>query len=174
MGRFVRKIGVIFLLALFFLASCAPAKFTPVEPFTPEFQKTPPYTLDLDSIPKPEKIEPVYVDENFKEVTPDKAKFVLLVPKEYAKIAALLKLAKAYKEVAKEQEVLVNLHIDTINALKEYIKLEQYKTKAYLDLYANSENAYRQEVYYHKLDNAINKGTFATIAIGVIVALIAL
>jgi len=174
MGRFVRKIGVFFLIALFFLASCAPAQFTPVAPFNPEFDKTPPYTLDLDSIPKPEKIEPVYVDENFKEVSVDQAKYVLLVPKEYAKIAALLKLAKAYKEVAKEQEVLVNIHVDTINALKEYIKLEQYKTKAYLEMYANSENAYRQEAYHHRLDNAINKGTFATIAIGVIIALIAL
>jgi len=174
MGRFVRKIGVFFLVALFFLSSCAPAKFTPVEPFNPEFDKTPSYSLDLDSITKPEKIQPVYVNDEFKEVPPDQAKFVLLVPKEYAKVAALLKLAKAYKEIAKEQEVLVNIHIDTINALKEYIKLEQYKTKAYLEMYANSENAYRQEAYYHRLDNALNKATFATIAIGVIIALIAL
>lgn len=168
-----KKLVTYFILFLFLLTSCAPATIKPIESFNPKFEKTPPYEVGLD-LPKPDKIQPIYVDENFQRTTVDKAKFVVLAPKEYAKVAALLKLAKGYKSIAKEQGVLINLHIDTINALKEYVQLEQYKAKAYMELYVNSENAYRQEVYQHKLDNAIHKGLFAVISIGAIIALIAL
>ena len=169
----MRKLLTYLILFLFLLTSCAPAMIKPMETFNPQFERTLPYEVDIQ-LPKPDKIVPIYVDENFQRTTIDKAKFVVLAPAEYAKVAALLKLAKGYKNIAKEQKVLINIHIDTINALKEYVQLEQYKAKAWQELYVNSENAYRQEAYQHKLDNAINKGMFATIAIGVIVALIAL
>ena len=172
-GMIFKKYLTYLALFLFLLTSCAPAQIKPAEMFQPQFQKTPPYEVNLD-LPKPDKIVPIYVDDNFQETTIDKAKFVVLAPKEYAKVAALLKLAKNYKAIAKEQQVLVNIHIDTINALKEYVALEQAKARAWQELAVHWENTYNREAYYHKVDNAINKGTFATIAIGVIVALIAL
>jgi hypothetical protein len=155
---------------------CAPKEFTPYQPPKIEFEKTPPYELDLTSLQalKPDKIKPIYVDENFKEVPKEEAKFVVLAPREYAKIAAILKIAKAYKDVAKEQEVLINANINIINSLKEYVALEQAKAEEYRQLWADSENAYRQERYDHKVDNAINKMSFGAIALGVIIAIIAL
>jgi hypothetical protein len=170
----MKKIITWVLLASLFLFSCAPKQFIPFEPPDVVFEKTPEYVLDLDSITKPKKIKAIYVDENFKEVPKEEAKFVVLAPKEYAKISALLKLAKAYKEIAKEQEVLINTNISVINSLKEYVALEQMKAKEYRQLWADSENAYRQENYNRKIDNAIYKGTFGAIFLGVILAIVAL
>lgn len=161
------------MVSLFLLASCAPREIKPIQRFNPKFEKTPPYEVSID-LPKPDKIVPIFVDENFKVVTVDKAKYVVLAPKEYAKVAALVKLAKNYKAIAKEQQVLVNIHIDSINALKEYVALEQAKFRAMEELSVHYQNAYNQEVYYHKLDNAIHKGMFVAITIGAIIALIAL
>ena len=92
--------------------------------------------------------------------------------KEYAKVGAVVKLAKAYKEIIKEQETLINTDIRIINALKEYIALEQAKAEEYRKLWADSENAYRQEQYYHKLEQALTKGAFGVIVSGLIAALI--
>jgi len=172
MGR-----SLIALLSLLFLISaCAPKEFTPYKPQPIHFEKTPIYQLDLSVIQtlKPEKIKPIFVNENFEKVSKDEAKFVVLVPREYAKIAAILKIAKAYKDIAKEQEVLINTQINIINSLKEYVALEQAKAEEYRKLWADSENAYRQERYDHKIDNAINKVTFGAIFTGAIIAIIAL
>lgn len=156
------------IISILYLSSfgCAPAKFIVREPLDVKFDPTAPYSIDLSKIPKPNKLQPMFVDENFQEVALDKAKFILLVPAEYAKIAALVKLAKAYKNIIKEQEILVNTHVDIINALKEYVALEKAKAKEYRQLWADSENAYRQERYAHSLDNAINKGAFGLMSIG--------
>jgi len=156
------------------LSSCAPTKFTPAPSPKVEFSLTEPYTIDLSEIPKPEVLKPIFMDKDFKETTSDKVEYIVLVPKEYTKIAALVKLCKAYKEIIKEQEFLVNTHIDINNALKEYLELERQKSEAYKELWANSENMYQQERYYHKLDNAINRGTIGVISIGSIVAILLL
>ena len=119
-----KLIIIVSIIVLFLAAGCAPPKFIPRDPLKVEFKPTPPYEINLDKIPKPEKLKPVFVNEKFEEVPKDQAKFIVLDPENYAKIAALLKLAKAYKNIIKEQEVLVNAHIQLINALKEYLKLE--------------------------------------------------
>lgn len=175
MGRIVKCFAVL-MVSLFLFANCAPKEFTPYKPPEIKFEKTPYYELDLTAIQalKPDKIEPIYVDEDFKEVPKEEAKFVVLAPSEYAKIAAILKIAKAYKDIAKEQEILINANINIINSLKEYVALEQAKAEEYRKLWADSENAYRQERYEHKLDNAINKGLFGVLAVGAIIAIIAL
>lgn len=90
--------------------------------------------MDLSSIKKPERLNPIYVDDNFKEVDVEDAKFILLSPVEFAKIAALAQMVVTYKEVAMEQETLINLHINTINALKEYLELERAKSLQYREL----------------------------------------
>jgi hypothetical protein len=174
----MRKLIAWVLMVTLFLTpamGCAPKEFVPFNPPVVEFEKTPPYEgIDFDAIPKPKPIVPVYVDENFKEVPIEEAKFVLLVPKEYAKVAAVVKLAKTYKQLALQQEVLINNQVNIINSLKEYVALEQMKSQQYRQLWADSENAYRQERYQHKLDNAINKGVFGAIAAAVLIAIIAM
>ena len=166
----MRKLIPIILLGILLLPiGCMPPKFITKEPIDVKFDPTPPYSIDLSKIPKPDKLKPIFVDENLKEVPMEKAKFILLSPVEYRKIAALLKLAKAYKGIVKEQEILVNTHVDIINSLKEYVALERAKAKEYRQLWADSENAYRQEKYAHSLDNAINKGAFGLMSIGSLV-----
>jgi hypothetical protein len=169
MGRYL----ISFLLVVS-LISCAPAKFVPKKEIELKFDPTPPYELDLSKIPKPEPIKPIFVDEDFKETEIANAKFVVLVPEEYAKVAALLKLAKAYKEIALEQGTLVNIYINNINSMKELVVLEQVKIEHYRSLWVDSENMFRQELYDHKVDNTINRGALGIITIGAIIALIAL
>jgi len=169
----MKKVLISLLLGALILSfGCAPAQFVPREPLIVEFEPTPPYSIDLSQIPKPDKIKPIFVDENFQEVPIEQAKFIVLAPSDYAKIAALLKYARAHKDIVKEQEILLNVHIDIINSLKEYVALEQAKAEEYRQLWADSENAYRQERYAHRLDNAVNKGIFGAISLGAIIALI--
>lgn len=159
-----------------FLATvaCAPKAIIPRQLPKLNIDKIPYYKVDLSTIPKPSKIKPIYIDDDFNQVISEKATSVLLVPSEYAKISALLKLAKSYKEVVKNQEVIINSNIDTINLLKEYVNLERVKAQEYVNMWADAETAYRREQYYHKVDNVINKGTFATLAIGIIIAIVVL
>ena len=138
---------------------CSPKKLEPFYSEPAKFNKTPKYNIkaDLDKLPKPDKLKPIYIDDEFNLVSADKATRILLIPKEYKKIAELLKLCKAYKDVALEQEVLINTYISQINALKELLAMEQEKSKFYHDLWLSSENAYRQERHDHKVDNALGR-----------------
>jgi len=171
----MKKILIVLLLGALVLSfGCAPPPFIPREPITVEFEPTLPYSIDLSQIPKPDKMKPIFVDENFNEAPIEEAKFVVLAPAEYAKVAALLKYARAHKDIVKEQAILLNVHIEIINALKEYVALEQAKAEEYRLLWADSENAYRQEAYAHRMDNAVNKGILGAISLGSILALILL
>ncbi len=128
-----------------------------------DFEKTEPYVLDLTPIEnlKPDPLKPVFLDENMNQIDdPYKASYVLLTPNEYSKISVIIKMGVAYKNVVKEQEQLVNIKIDIINALKEHIELQRKIANSYRELWINSENSYRQEKHDHKVDNAINKVTY--------------
>jgi len=150
---------IILLLGLFLLVGgCAPSKFKPREIPQLTFNPTPQYSIDLSTIPKPDKLKPIFMNSEFKEVSKDQAEYIVLIPQEYAKVAAVVKLAKAYKGIVKEQEILINTDIQIINSLKEYVALERAKAEEYRNLWIDSENAYRQERYQHKLDQAITRG----------------
>jgi len=174
MGRYI-KLFYLLIFFIFFICSCAPAKFEAKEMSELKFEKTPQYNINLDDIPKPSKIQRQFLNGDFKLTKNiDEAKYVLLVPKEYAKIEALLDIIIAYKKIIKEQEVLINSDINIINSLKEFVELERLKAKEYRNLWVDSENAYREERYLHKMDNAINKGTLSLISIGSLIAIILL
>lgn len=123
-----------YLFLVLLCIGCAPKQFEPFQPPEIKFEKTQEYKLDLSSIKKPEKISPIFVDDNFKEVSIDEAKFVLLSPSEYAKVGAIVQMAVTYKKISTEQETLINLHINTINALKEYLEMERQKSLQYREL----------------------------------------
>ena len=171
----VMFISLIFLIGVLF-SGCAPAPFKPFEPEKITFTKTDPYSVkeELDAIPKPEPIVKIFVkktgDKTF-EVVEDKneATHVMLAPSEYAKVGAVVKLAKTYKELALDQEILVNTYITQINALKELVAMEQRKAEVYRELWIGSENAYRQEEWQHKWDNRINKAGLYGVTMGSIV-----
>ena len=154
----------IIILMIFSLVSCAPTPVLVKEyPLQINFEKTPEYSVQdkLANIPKPDKLKPMYVKISGDDIqiveTREEATHILLVPKEYAKIGALLKLAKTYKAVAIEQEALVNTYIAQINGLKELLELERQKSQLYQEMYVESENAYRTERYQHNMDNIANK-----------------
>lgn len=173
----MRYLGRLFIVGiLLFSFGCAKQFKAPT--FDIEVEKVnvtpiPPYIVDLDSIPKPDKIKPIYVDSDFKQVnTASEAAYVMLVPKEYAKIGQLLKLAKTYKGIVEEQGNLVNHNIDIANGLKEYLALEQEKAEQYKKLWVDSENAYRQEKLDHTMSNLVHRTGMIVITVGAIVVCI--
>jgi len=164
---------IVFFSVILFLFGCAPKEFKPfVINDGISFKKEKPYVLNLDNIQKPSKLKTFFLDENYKLCDINEAKYVAMAPKEYNKIAQLLILTKTYKNIAKEQAKLINVEINKNNALKEYIMLDVQKIKYYRELWANSENAYRQERYDHQMDERINKISQTGIIFGLIVALI--
>lgn len=172
----MNKILCWLMLSIFMIASCAPKQFEPWKPPEIKFDPTPPYEIQeaLKNIPKPDKLEPVYVTisgDEVKQVPKEQATHILLVPKEYAKVGAVVKLAKTYKEIVIEQEAIINSYIEANNALKEMLELERQKSLLYREMWVDSENAYRQEKYEHNRDNYINRTGMYIITIGSIVAI---
>ena len=160
------------LICVFFmLVACAPKEFTPYTPEKLVFEKTQFYELELAKLGDIPDINPIYVDENFKEVELSKAKYAVLIPEEYKKVAIMKKAALASRKVAFEQAKLINTNVEIINGLKEYAMLERQKTQAYRELWVNSENNYRQEAYNRKMDDLQNKAVWGLVIIGTAVVL---
>ena len=122
---------ILFIIIGTFIMSCAPTPFKPfkAEPIT--FEKTPSYSVqeEIDKIPKPEPLKRMYVkkiDDVSYQVVANKAEatHVMLAPSEYAKVGALVKLTKTYKQLVLDQEKLVNTYVEQINALKELLAME--------------------------------------------------
>ena len=172
----MKRTLVLLLILTFLVASCAPKQFEPWTPPEIKFEPTPPYEIQeaLKNIPKPDKLEPVYVTisgDEVKQVPKEQATHILLVPKEYAKVGAVVKLAKTYKEIVVEQEAIINSYIEANNALKEMLALERQKALMYREMWVDSENAYRQEKYEHDRDNYINRTGMYIITIGSVIAI---
>ena len=162
------------LLCSIFLIGCSPSL---VEKRTlPElqFEQMEEYYVNLDYIPKPEKLKRIYLTDDYKVTDAENASFILLTPNEYAKVEALLDIIIAYKDVIHKQEFMLNTNVKIINTLREYLALERHKAQAYRDMWADSENMYRQERHDHMIDNAINKGIKGTISIGSLLAILLL
>lgn len=165
---------IVWVFLILFCIGCAPKHFKPFQPPEIKFEKTEEYKLDLSNIKKPDKLNPIYVDDNFKEVDVEDAKFILLSPQEFAKIGALVQMVVTYKQVALEQETLINLHINTINALKEYVELERTKSLQYRELWVNAENNYRYEKWEHDKTTFFYQSGFFVITFGSLIALMVL
>ena len=177
------KARILLYIILFFLfVSCSPKQFSPYKPPDLKLDPTPTFDIksDLENIPKPSKLIPIYVKKtseiNYEVVENSiEATHILLAPEEYAKIGAIVKLAKTYKEIILLNESITNTYINEINALKELSAMERQKIISYRELWVNSENMYRQEKYEHKADNIINKGGMYLITLGsILVFLLAL
>jgi hypothetical protein len=170
----VKKFAIVLVLFTLIFAGCAPAKFVPAEYPKVEFEPTPPYVANLDEIEVPGKPVKILLDENF-QMTEDqtKARYIAFAPKEYTKVQAYVLAGKSYKEIAIEQEKLINTYINQINALKELVALEQAKAEQYRQLWVDSENAYRQERHEHRINTMINRATFIGIG-ALLIAILAL
>lgn len=173
----LRVLQTVTLLLL--ITGCAPSNFAPYQPPEIKYDKLQDYDIQfaLTTIPKPDKLEPIYVRLEGTYITQlskeekDLATHILLAPKEYAKVGGVVKLAGTYKSIVIEQEMLVNTYIAQINALREMIVLERQKALLYRELWVDSENAYRQEKYEHDRDNTLNRAGMYIITIGSVIAL---
>jgi len=170
----IKRIFVSFLCVLF-LVSCTPSQFVPREMKTHKFEPTPLYELNTDIV-LPDKPVKILLDKEFKVTTDVKqAKYIAFAPKEYTKVQGFLKARQSYQEITEEQEKLINAYIQTINALKEYIALQQLKAEEYRQLWADSENAYRAEQHQHKIDNMYHKTVISVMGLGaIVIAILAL
>jgi hypothetical protein len=140
--------------------ACAPKEYKPFIPPKVEFEKTEKYVLDLSALQKPDKPNYVALGPDFKPITaenPGEAKYLAFTRDEFKKIMALSAGYNSQQVLLKDHEALVNTYIAEINALKELVALREQIIEQYIQLYAMSENAYRQERYEHKWDNAENK-----------------
>lgn len=133
------------------------------------FEKTPEYSIDLNTIEKPKKLIPQYalIENNTITFTSrDQATHIVLVPEEYAKVAELLNVTITYKSIIKEQEVLINTYIAEINSLKELLALQQEINNQYKQLWINSEKAYQQQKADYDRQSIISKIGYAITLIG--------
>jgi len=167
------KNKIILLISLLLCVSCAPTTFTPFQPPELKFEKTPNFSNqdNLDKIRNIGTIQfnPLYMNNDYKQVDPNVADFVCLSRQEYKGIGVLIEKTKAYKQLSVDEAGLINIDIDTINSYKEYISLERQKAIEYRELWVNAKNDYLQEQYRHDRDNLYNKISQWLIVIGGIV-----
>jgi PBP1b-binding outer membrane lipoprotein LpoB len=168
----MKRLSIIIVLILaLFMGGCA----TNFEPYVPErvnFEETEAYVLDLSRIEKPTKPQGIYLDKDMLPTPPENAVYFAFSAEEFKKIMALSELFNSQQDLLKEHETLVNTHIAQINALKELIAIKDAKVEAYIQLWANSENAYRQERAEHMRDGIVNKITEAILFGGLILLIL--
>lgn len=157
-----KTIFTLLFLSLLF-SSCGPRTLNIKEMPKLEFEKTPPYSIDLSTIEKPAKPNPLFgvqrddgtitiIDKSIED--PNVVVFNLA---EYKKVAQVVSLAVTYKELIKQQEVLINEKIKIENSLKEFLELERLKSIEYQRMWVDTTNQYYLEQYNRSQDNFMSK-----------------
>ncbi len=156
----LKRLIVLFFIALFLggTIACAPSDYKPYVPPKVSFDKTEAYVLDLTKIKKPDKPNYIMLNAQMQPIAEgEDPKYLAFTREEFKKIMALSELYNAQQELLTDHEILVNTHIETINALKEVIAIKEQMIDQYVALYTASENAYRYEKWDHNWDNVNNK-----------------
>ena len=155
-------------LSLFGCATTAPID-KPLAPLV--FQKEEVYVLDTSKIVEPDP--PVFVmlvknpDGSYRSTKPgETATFIAVTSDDIKKIDAMIEVKKAYKAISREEESLINIERDKLNALKEMICIERQSREAERVLRLDAEKAYRAERKDHRLDNIVNRGTLIFTILG--------
>lgn len=177
MLKLVRTLLIILVIFIGYavLNGCAPAPYKPFTPPKVEFEKTPAYVLDLSSLKKPDKPNYVMLDAGMRPITsenPGEAKYLAFSKSEFKKIMALSAAYNDQREMLESHGDLVNVYISEINALKELLAVREQIINQYIELYTMSENAYRQERYEHKWDNAESKIVQILMAAGLVLLML--
>lgn len=150
------------LIMVMFSISCASTKPFEAPKLEPaKFEPTEKYKLDLTPLEnaKPTPPVPVYavMDEKKQTITitndPKNANSVVFTTAEYAKVGSVIKIAATYKEVAIQEEALINLRIDEINSLKQLVAIKDAQIAVYRDMYMESMKLYNEERRQHHRDN---------------------
>lgn len=145
-----------------------------------KFDKTEPFKLDVEKLSIPDSPIKMYGKINDKGnidiiQESENADLVIFTPEEYSKFAALGKLTLTYKDLAKQEELLINTYIDKVNMLKEYTEIERYKTMEYREMWNDAQIQYKNEVKQRHKDNILHKitlGGVCVVFIGIIAAVL--
>lgn len=177
MLNFIRNMIIVlvcFIVYTFFIG-CAPAPYKPFKAPEIKFDATPAYVLDLSALQKPDKPNYVKLDAGMRPITsenPGAVKYLAFSASEFKKIMALSASYNDQREMLESHEDLVNVYISEINALKELLAVREQIINQYIELYTMSENAYRQERYEHKWDNAESKVVQILMAAGLVLLML--
>lgn len=168
----MKKYVIMFIMMFIMMTGCAGKTFkpTPVDVYNPKALTE--YVYDYSKDAKPQKLNPIFLDKDFKECTANKARYLAFDSKEFTKIKHLKKIAKYYKDQVGEHVILVNDYIKITNLERENTKLENQKSIKYRELWIQSEEAYRQEKYWHKIDNWINRISSCIMGAGLVYVVI--
>jgi len=160
---------------------------TTAEPYKPlelTFNKTEPYTVNTEQldVKLEESIEnslqatPIILTDNsvvFVE-DPAEATHVIYTQEQFSKNADIVTLAMAYRDIIYGQQDLVNVHIDTVNSLKELAELERQKVLLYRELWVDSERMYKDEHKIRMRESLVSSVKLWAVTIGSIVGYVAL
>ncbi len=159
------------LLILLVTFGCAPKPIDPIEFPKAQFERTESYVLKGDLPEKPEKPELIPLDGNFRLSDLDEAEYFAISTDEFNKILQVLQGFNTQKEIIEEQVVLVNLHISTINQLKELIHIQEVTMDHLARLYANEQ--YLRQVQLHEARwNDITQKAMLVVQAGLIIGLV--
>lgn len=141
----------------------------PLPPVT--FQKEKEYVLDLSKIKQPDAPNFIFLvmdqDGKLRTAKPnEKPQYVAMLQEDLTKIDAMLDVKNAYRNIAKEQEALINVQIEKANVLKEMMALERQNREFERQLRIDLEKRYNREVKDHRIDNIINRATFIATIVG--------
>lgn len=171
----------IFLCSLIFLCGCA-TTFKPVEIKPLELTQTAEYSVDLSKLDTQLKeasnfnvMYGIMDSDGNINITEDdtNATHVILAPEDYSKTVDITDLSIAYRDVVKGQEALMNVHIDTINSLKELLRLERTRAQILNDAWMNSEQMFNEEKKARSRDNLFHEFRFWGTVIGSTVLFVA-
>lgn len=169
------KINNIYLILLifliFFINGCAPKQPVPISFPKSNFEITKQYSLD--ELPaKPDK--PIYIllDINLNPIENiEDAEYFAFSNEEFKKIIELSEGFNLRDKIIKDQVVLVNLHINTINQLKELIHTQEVTLDYISKLYSNEQYQRQLEKYDSKWSD-IQQKVLLILQSGVILGLI--
>jgi hypothetical protein len=107
----------------------------------------------------------------------DEAKKVIYVAynaNEFKNLRIINTLSVDERLFLEKQVDLTNNYIDALNEASKLFKFEQEKTRHYITLWSNSENAYLQERYQRDMDNFTNRSSLyaVTVAFFIVIAVI--
>lgn len=131
-------------------------KFDPRIPERTELTMTEPYVLNTESLDNQFSVTLENILSDVDIDYRDYETVIILSEDQFSKIADLVEITEGYKDIAYAQETLVNVHIDTINALNNIIALKDRELELYIDMWVNAENLYREESKLHRRSNILN------------------
>jgi hypothetical protein len=164
---------LISFLVLFVGCATIPEIDKPIQELS--FEPEEEYVLDVSDVPQIDPPDFVFLrqDEYGKLIIfdPDEepefeAVAVAFPVDQLNRIEAMLTLKDMYKDISREQEALINIDRQRLQAYKEYLMIERQSRILERELRLAAEDAYRKERRDHRIDNIIHRTTLVVTVVG--------